>query len=103
MVKLSNYEIANSEYICGEETQMMKFPLSGPRPLKNDLSGFAVVLAEVLIGREIPTGRDSERIDDLLLNIGKLCYKICNEVYSESRMLTILKDYIPTIMSLFPE
>ncbi|XP_024984685.1 uncharacterized protein LOC112520487 isoform X2 [Cynara cardunculus var. scolymus] len=79
------------------------YPGCEPSPieLEDDVSGFTVVFVEVLIGTKISDYIDLWSIDDYLIKQGKkslrliaeLCFEICNEVDSESRILTILEEY----------
>nr|KAJ0197460.1 hypothetical protein LSAT_V11C700360600 [Lactuca sativa] len=69
--------------------------------LQSNLSGFTVVFAELLTGKRIYDDDEFQKIDDLLMQHGKTslvdvaqsCFRICNEVHSESKMLRILKEY----------
>ncbi|KAJ0702163.1 putative protein kinase RLK-Pelle-CrRLK1L-1 family [Helianthus annuus] len=75
---------------------------SPPRkPLQMDLSGFTVILAEVVTGRRIFDERELDITDDKLLRHGKmpmreiarLCFDTCYGVESELKMIKILKEY----------
>ncbi|KAL9997823.1 putative protein kinase RLK-Pelle-CrRLK1L-1 family [Helianthus debilis subsp. tardiflorus] len=72
-----------------------------PISLRMDHFGFAVVLAEVLTGKQIFYEYVVEMIDDLFLlqgrtslySVAQSCFRICNEVDSESKMFAILEEY----------
>ncbi|KAI7754568.1 hypothetical protein M8C21_013462 [Ambrosia artemisiifolia] len=72
-----------------------------PISLRMDHCGFAVVLAEVLTGKQISCEYVVEMIDDLFLLHGRTslysvvqsCFRICNEVDSELKMFAILEEY----------
>lgn len=69
--------------------------------LQSNLSGFTVVFAEVLTGKQISNHNEFQKIDELFIQHGKMslahiaksCFKSCNEVDSESKMLGILAEY----------
>ncbi|KAK9062742.1 hypothetical protein SSX86_019931 [Deinandra increscens subsp. villosa] len=69
--------------------------------LQMNLSGFRVILAEVVTGRRILNKSELKVIDDELSRHGKKslrfiaesCYKSCYDVESKSKMLKILKGY----------
>nr|XP_043629714.1 probable LRR receptor-like serine/threonine-protein kinase At4g29180 [Erigeron canadensis] len=109
--KLSDYDVTqivngyypnNNDFLYDDYYAEFK-----PLPLRSNLSGFAVVLAEVLTGKHTFYGNEIEKIDSFLLQLGKmsithiaeLCFKNCNELDSESKMLTILEEYEKYIQS----
>ncbi|KAJ0466522.1 hypothetical protein HanIR_Chr14g0673041 [Helianthus annuus] len=73
-----------------------------------DLSGFTVILAEVVTGRRIFDERELDITDDKLLRHGKmpmreiarLCFDTCYGVESELKMIKILKEYGTNISAL---
>lgn len=64
---------------------------------------------EVLTGTKISYDNEVQKLDDLLLqhgkmsirHIAKLCFEICNEADSESKMLTLLEEYEMYICDAF--
>ncbi|KAI7754563.1 hypothetical protein M8C21_013457 [Ambrosia artemisiifolia] len=85
------------------------YPRFKPIQLQSNLDGFTLVLMEVLTGKQISYDNEVQRMDDLLLqrgkmsirNIAKLCFEKCNEVDSESTMLTLLEEYEMYIYEAF--
>ncbi|PWA80577.1 serine/threonine/dual specificity protein kinase, catalytic domain-containing protein [Artemisia annua] len=85
-VKLSDYEV----------TKLLHEPFQ----LQSNFDGFTLVLTEVLTGTQISYEND-QKIDELLVQHGKmplrriarLFFEMCNEVDSESNMLTLLEEY----------
>ncbi|KAK9074071.1 hypothetical protein SSX86_006668 [Deinandra increscens subsp. villosa] len=71
-----------------------------------DLSGYKVIFVEVLTRYPICHSYSIDKINRLCSQCGKesldhfatLCFKICNEVDSESKMLAILKDHDELIL-----
>ncbi|XP_076900749.1 uncharacterized protein LOC143554992 [Bidens hawaiensis] len=79
-----------------------------PLALQTNLYGFTVVLAEVLTGRLIFYEHEVQKIDDFLLQRGKMllshiansCIEMVDDVDCESKVLTMLEEYekyIPAI------
>ncbi|KAJ0524677.1 putative protein kinase RLK-Pelle-CrRLK1L-1 family [Helianthus annuus] len=69
--------------------------------LECNLSGYKVIFMEVLTGERILSSNRVANINSFFSEFGKesldhialLCFEICNEVDSESKMLTILKEH----------
>ncbi|XP_024984152.1 uncharacterized protein LOC112520082 [Cynara cardunculus var. scolymus] len=105
--KLSNFKVSEDfERYTHEDNNLIKgnYYLGhepDPIELEDDVSGFTVVFMEVLIGTRIYGHKDLRKINDYfkregkksLRRIAKLCFEICNEVDSESRILTTLEEY----------
>ncbi|KAI7754564.1 hypothetical protein M8C21_013458, partial [Ambrosia artemisiifolia] len=94
----NNNELIHDAYFPGFESL----------PLRTDLYGFTVVLAEVLIGKQIFYENEVQKIDDFLLQRGKMslshiakcCFEMFDDMDSESKVLTMLDEYekyIPAI------
>ncbi|KAJ0496045.1 putative protein kinase RLK-Pelle-CrRLK1L-1 family [Helianthus annuus] len=82
-----------------------------PLPLRTNLYGFTVLLAEVLTGKQIFYENEVEKIDEFLLQRGKMSlshtansyFEMYDDVDSESKVLTMLEEYekyIPAIHEL---
>ncbi|KAJ0752054.1 hypothetical protein HanPI659440_Chr09g0319921 [Helianthus annuus] len=75
--------------------------IDGVLELTSNLSGYEVVFLEVLTGHTTIYSAKLEKIESVygecgkesLLHIVKLCFKICNEEDSESKMVTMLKEH----------
>ncbi|KAJ0942106.1 putative P-type H(+)-exporting transporter [Helianthus annuus] len=90
---------------------MMTILLVSPLPLRTNLYGFTVLLAEVLTGKQIFYENEVEKIDEFLLQRGKMSlshtansyFEMYDDVDSESKVLTMLEEYekyIPAIHEL---
>ncbi|KAI7754567.1 hypothetical protein M8C21_013461 [Ambrosia artemisiifolia] len=84
------------------------YPGFKPLPLRTNLYGFTVVLAEVLTGKLVFYENEAQKIDDFLLqrgkmslsNIAKCCFEMFDDMDLESKVLTMLGEYekyIPAI------
>ncbi|XP_076921842.1 putative serine/threonine-protein kinase PBL11 [Bidens hawaiensis] len=110
--KLSDYDIAklvHGHYPNSNDSLHDDYILGfKPLALQTNLYGFTVVLAEVLTGRLIFYEHDVQKIDDFLLQRGKMplshiaksCFQMVDDVDCESKVLTMLGEYekyIPAI------
>ncbi|KAI3805410.1 hypothetical protein L1987_27765 [Smallanthus sonchifolius] len=85
------------------------YPWFKPFQLQSNLDGFTLVLMEVLTGKQISYDDEVKKMDDLLVQhgnmsihrIAKLCFEICNEVDSESKIFTLLEEYETHICEAF--
>ncbi|KAI3754377.1 hypothetical protein L1987_54160 [Smallanthus sonchifolius] len=85
------------------------YPRFKPFQLQSNLDGFTLVLMEVLRGKQISYDDEVQKMDDLLVqngnmsihHIAKLCFEICNEVDSESKIFTLLEEYEMHIREAF--
>ncbi|GJT85372.1 probable receptor-like protein kinase isoform X1 [Tanacetum coccineum] len=107
-VKLSDYEVTkllhgHYSYNIRDDSGLVYgdyYPGFKPFQLQSNLDGFTLVLMEVLTGTQISYEND-QKIDELLVQYGKmplrriarLFFEMCNEVDSESKMLTLLEEY----------
>ncbi|KAI3495990.1 hypothetical protein L1887_38338 [Cichorium endivia] len=103
--KLSDYDVTKLMHSGYPEYNGERddYCFAGCQPVKlqTNLSGFTVVLAEVLTGEEISTEYEFKEIAEMfiqhgktsLFNIAETCFEICNEVDSESKMLKIFEEY----------
>ncbi|KAF5812843.1 putative protein kinase RLK-Pelle-CrRLK1L-1 family [Helianthus annuus] len=77
------------------------YPRFKPFQLQSNLDGFTLILMEVLTGKQLSYDNEVQKMDDLLLqngkmsirHIAKLCFEICNEADSELKMLKLLEEY----------
>ncbi|KAK9076752.1 hypothetical protein SSX86_005086 [Deinandra increscens subsp. villosa] len=85
------------------------YPAFKPFQLQSNLDGFTLVLVEVLTGKQISYDKEVEKMDDLLVqhgkmsirHIAKLCLEICNEEDAESQMLALLEEHEMYIFEAF--
>nr|GEX72953.1 probable receptor-like protein kinase At5g61350 isoform X1 [Tanacetum cinerariifolium] len=107
-VKLSDYEVTkllhgHYSYNIRDDSGLVYgdyYPGFKPFQLQSNLDGFTLVLMEVLTGTQISYEND-QKIDELLVQHGKmplrriarLFFEMCNEVDSESKMLTLVEEY----------
>ncbi|KAM0031069.1 putative protein kinase RLK-Pelle-CrRLK1L-1 family [Helianthus debilis subsp. tardiflorus] len=96
--KLSDYDVST---LVDAENNIAYLDIYGALELKSNLSGYEVVFVEVLTGERIYSSNRLEKIDRLfcqcgngsLQHIAQLCFEICNEVDSESKMVTMLNEH----------
>nr|XP_043625069.1 probable serine/threonine-protein kinase PBL10 [Erigeron canadensis] len=99
--KLSDYDVTKIVYgycTCAYDKgdPSYYYPGCGPLLLQSNLSGFEVVFAEILTGKRIFLEKENwlEFEENYYYkNLAKICYTSCNDMDSESRMLTILKEF----------
>lgn len=98
MAKLSDYDVT---YIVKGQYDIAYPYYEGPElVLQSNLSGYEVVFVEVLTGERLNSS-NIVKIDrffrqngkESLHHIAQLCFAICNEMDSESKMLTMLKEH----------
>ncbi|PWA82772.1 serine/threonine/dual specificity protein kinase, catalytic domain-containing protein [Artemisia annua] len=103
--KLSDYDVTKLVHGCYrpdlDDSHNLAYYFPTYKPLLSNFSGFRLVFTEILIGQRISNAIELEKIehsfnyDDKkpLADIAKLCFEICDEVNSESKMVTILEKY----------
>lgn len=103
--KLSDYEV--NALVGGEYSIAFPDTTDGVSELKSSISSYEVVFVEVLTGERIYNSNRLVKIDSLfpqcgkesLRHISRLCLEICDEVDSESKMLTMLMEHDVLIRS----
>ncbi|PWA56800.1 serine/threonine/dual specificity protein kinase, catalytic domain-containing protein [Artemisia annua] len=103
--KLSDYDVTKLVHGCyppnHHDFDDYYYPGGEPLHPQSNFFGFRVVFTEILTGQRIPNAIELGKIehsfnyDDKksLADIAKLCFEICDEVNSESKMVTILEKY----------
>ncbi|KAJ0891529.1 putative protein kinase RLK-Pelle-CrRLK1L-1 family [Helianthus annuus] len=102
--KLSDYDVST---LVDAQYNIAYPDIYGALELKSNLSGYEVVFVEVLTGERIYSSNRLEKIDRLfhqcgngsLQHVAQLCFEVCNEVDSESKMVTMLNEHDVLIRS----